>query len=429
MLLIDSLSKSFKLKKMETTFASSTQVADQSFSRYQKFVIAMLVFLQFTIILDFMILSPLGAILMPAFKIDPQQFGFVVSIYAFSAGLSGFLAGGFADKYDRKKLLMFFYLGFLAGTLLCALATNFYFLLFARLVTGVFGGVIGSIVFAIVTDLFSFEVRGRVMGFVQTAFAASQVLGLPFSLYLSNIWGWHAPFVMIVLLGAMAGAVIFIYMKPIDGHLKLQTDLKKPMHHLLETISTPLYLQAFVTTAFLSLGGFMIMPFASAFTVNNMGISVHNLPLIYMITGLCAMITGPLVGRASDYFGKMPVFLFGTLLSMVMVTIYTRMEVSPLPIVIIVNAVLFVGIFSRMIPSQALMSAVPEPRSRGAFMSVSASLQQISGGTASALAGFIVVQSVSGKIERFNILGNVVCGAALLTLFMMFAISKKIHKR
>ncbi len=417
-----------KLKKMESPTATPPQSASRSFSPYQKLVIAMLVFLQFTIILDFMVLSPLGAILMPAFRISPQQFGFVVSIYAFSAGLSGFLAGGFADRYDRKKLLMFFYSGFLLGTLLCALATNYYFLLFARLVTGVFGGVIGSVVFAIVTDLFPFDMRGRVMGFVQTAFAASQVLGLPFSLYLSNIWGWHAPFVMIVIVGLVAGAIIFIYMKPIDGHLQLQTD-RKPLHHLFETVSTPIYLQAFATTALLSTGGFMIMPFASAFTVNNMGISVHDLPLIYMVTGGCAMVTGPLVGRASDRFGKMPVFLFGTLLSIVMVTIYTRMEVSPLPEVIIVNAILFVGIFSRIIPSQALMSAVPEPRSRGAFMSVSASLQQISGGVASALAGFLVVQSATGKIEQFDVLGNVVCGAAILTLAMMFGINKKLHKR
>ncbi|MGE3973553.1 MAG: MFS transporter [Bdellovibrionales bacterium] len=413
---------------MENPQVSPAPASNQKFSSYQKLVVGILVFLQFTIILDFMILSPLGAILMPAFQITPQEFGFVVSIYAFSAGIAGFLASGFADRYDRKKLLMFFYVGFLVGTLLCALATSYYFLLFARLVTGVFGGVLGSVVFAIVTDLFPFEMRGRVMGFVQTAFAVSQVFGLPFSLYLSNVWGWHAPFVMIVLLGLVAGVIIFIYLKPIDEHLKLQTD-RKAMHHLAETISTPLYLQAFLTTALLSTGGFMIMPFASAFTVNNMGIAVSDLPLIYMVTGLCAMVTGPLVGRASDQFGKMPIFIFGTLLSILMVSIYTRMDVSPLYAVIIVNAVLFIGIFSRMIPSQALMSSVPEPRSRGAFMSVSSSLQQISGGVASALAGFIVIQQTSGKIERFDILGNVVCGAAILTLVMMFMIAKKIPKR
>src|SRR5262245_61791248 len=164
------------------------------FTPYQKFVIAILAFLQFTIILDFMIVSPLGALLLPQLHITTRQFGLVVSVYALSAGVAGLLAAGFADKFDRKRLLLFFYAGFLLGTLLCGVAGNYTFLLVARIVTGVFGGVIGSIVMAIIADLFPFEVRGRVMGTVQTAFAASQVLGLPLGVFLSNHWGWHAPF-------------------------------------------------------------------------------------------------------------------------------------------------------------------------------------------------------------------------------------------
>ena len=156
------------------------------FTSYQAFVVASLNFLQFTIILDFMILSPLGAILMPELKISPSQFGMVVSAYAFSAGAAGLLAAGFADRFDRKKLLMFFYAGFILGTLLCGIAPTYEFLLGARMVTGLFGGVIGSIIAAITTDLFPFQARGRVMGFLQKAFAASQVLGLPLGIYLAN---------------------------------------------------------------------------------------------------------------------------------------------------------------------------------------------------------------------------------------------------
>src|SRR5579872_6072329 len=153
------------------------------FTGYQKLVIAILAFLQFTVILDFMIISPLGAIVMPTLHINPQQFGFAVSSYAFSAGVSGFLAAGFADRFDRKRLLLFFYCGFMLGTLLCALANTYPLLLLARIVTGLFGGVIGSVALAIATDLFPLEVRGRVMGFIQTAFAASQILGLPAGLF------------------------------------------------------------------------------------------------------------------------------------------------------------------------------------------------------------------------------------------------------
>src|SRR6202789_3965449 len=164
------------------------------FSRYEKVVIGILGFLQFTVILDFMIISPLGAIVMPSLHISPQQFGLAVSSYAFSAGVSGFLAAGFADRFDRKRRLLFFYFGFMLGTLLCALATTAPLLLLARIVTGLFGGVIGSVVLAIATDLFPLDMRGRVMGFVQTAFAAAQVLGLPAGIYFANIWSWHVPF-------------------------------------------------------------------------------------------------------------------------------------------------------------------------------------------------------------------------------------------
>src|ERR1700744_1648232 len=194
------------------------------FSRYQVFVIAILAFLQFTIILDFMIVSPLGAMVMPRLHINPQQFAWVVSSYAFSAGLSGLMAAGFADRFDRKRLLLFFYTGFTIGTLLCGLATSYPMLLMARIVTGLFGGVIGSVVLAIATDLFPLEMRGRVMGFIQTAFAASQVMGLPAALYLANRWDWHAPFMAIIAIGVPAGLLIRWGMKPVLAHLPLKRE-------------------------------------------------------------------------------------------------------------------------------------------------------------------------------------------------------------
>src|SRR5215510_953054 len=165
-----------------------TPAISAQFSGYQKVVIGMLAFLQFAVILDFMLMSPLGALIMPSLSVTPAQFGTVVSAYAFAAGISGILTAGFADRFDRKKLLLFFYVGFIAGTLWCGLAQSFEYLLLARVVTGLFGGVIGSMVLAIATDLFPPQMRGRVMGFIQAAFAASQVLGIPFGLYLSTRW-------------------------------------------------------------------------------------------------------------------------------------------------------------------------------------------------------------------------------------------------
>lgn len=398
------------------------------FTGYQKFVIAVLAFLQFTIILDFMIISPLGAILMPALKISPAQFGLVVSAYAFSAGSSGLLAAGFADRFDRKKLLLFFYAGFLVGTLFCGLAPTYEFILGARIVTGIFGGVIGSIVLSIITDLFPYEMRGRVMGFVQTAFAGSQILGIPAGLFLANLWGWHSPFFMIVGVGIIAGALIIIYLKPINKHLELRTE-STVLSHFTHTFSNPTYLWAFLFMALLSTGGFMLMPFGSAFTVNNLKISIDKLPMIYLITGICAIFTGPLVGKASDSFGKLKTFIFGTIVTIIMVFIYTNLGPSPLWLVVVVNAVLFVGIFSRMIPAQAFMSSIPEPSRRGAFMAVSTSLQQISGGIAAVIAGLIVHERQDKVLEHFDTLGYILMLTALANLFLLIYLSKRVARK
>jgi predicted MFS family arabinose efflux permease len=388
------------------------------FTGYQIFVIAILAILQFTIILDFMVLSPLGPILLDKLHIVTSQFGWVVSAYAFSAGASGLLTAGFADRFDRKKLLMFFYIGFTGGTLLCALADTYQFLLMARIVTGIFGGVIGSISFAIITDLFKMEVRGRVMGFVQMAFASSQVLGLPIGLYLANKFGWHAPFFMIVGLCLVVGVAIVMFFKPITAHLKLRGD-HNAFVHLGKTVSNTDYLKAFAATTLLATGGFMLMPFGSTFGVHNLGISLDQLPMLYMITGVCSMIAGPLVGKYSDAIGKYRVFVIGSIVGMVMVAIYCNLGITPLWIVIILNVILFIGISSRMISASALMTAIPEAKDRGAFMSINSSVQQISGGVASVIAGLIVVQTSSGYLERYDILGYVVVGAMLVTVFMM----------
>ncbi|MBY0552921.1 MFS transporter [bacterium] len=397
------------------------------FTPYQKFVIGILAFLQFTIILDFMIMSPLGAIMMPALNMTPAQFGLVVSAYAFSAGISGILAAGFADSFDRKKILMFFYVGFLVGTFLCGAANSYEFLLGARIVTGIFGGVVGSVVLAITTDLFAFQQRGRVMGFIQTAFAASQVLGIPISLYLANKWNWHMPFMMIVAIGALAGLLILLKLKPIAEHLKIKSD-RNPVHHLWLTVKSVSYLTAFSTSALMSLGGFMLMPFMSAFTVNNVGIDMEHLPMIYLITGLSAIFTGPLVGKAADKYGKFKVFLWGAIFTIITVNIFTHLGVTPLWIVITINVVMFASIFSRMIPSQALISSIPEPQNRGSFMAVNSSLQQISGGVASMIAGLIVVIHSNGRVEHFEILGYLLVATTLISVYLMYVISRRYEK-
>lgn len=409
---------------METTGVSKQRL----FTSYQVFVIAVLALIQFTVVLDFMIISPLGAILMEELDIQPAQFGWVVSAYAFSAGASGLLAAGFADKFDRKKLLLFFYTGFMAGTVLCAVATGYYFLLVARIITGLFGGVVSSIGYAIVTDLFALNVRGRVMGFIQMAFAVSQVLGIPIGLYLANHYGWHSTFWMIAVFGILLGLVIAVYMKPVRQHLVVRTH-QQPFMHLIKTVSNKKYLQAFLATTLLATGGFMLMPFSSAFNIHNLGISLDDLPLLYGITGVSAMVLSPLIGRASDQLGKYRVFFAGSVLSSIMAAIYVNMGVTPFATVALVSVLLFAGVGSRMISATAILTAVPQLQDRGAFMSVNASVQQVSGGIAAAIAGMIVIEKPGGQLAHYNTLGYIVIVSMIICMWLLYFVNRNISAK
>jgi predicted MFS family arabinose efflux permease len=404
------------------------QALDRGFSPYQSLIVALLALVQFTIIIDFMIMSPLGAIIMPALNITAAQFGVAVSAYAFSAAISGILAAGFADRFDRKRLLLFFYVGFTLGTALCAVAPNYHVLLVGRVVTGLFGGVMGSIVLAIITDLFALHLRGRVMGFVQTAFAASQVLGIPIGLFLSNHWNWHVCFAALVGLSIVAMAAILIGMKPVNEHLRLNQD-QNAFRHLVATVRQPRYLLAFSVTTLLATGGFMMIPFGSAYTVHNLGIDIVHLPTIYLVSGLFSILMGPLVGKASDAFGKFPTFAFGCAVSVVMVLIFTHLGQVTLTTAIVVNVLMFVGIFSRMIPSQALISAIPEPSQRGAFSAVSSSVQQFSGGLGSVLAAAIIAQNADGSLRHFDRVGYIVVATTLISVVAMHFVQKSVARQ
>jgi predicted MFS family arabinose efflux permease len=260
------------------------------------------------------------------------------------------------------------------------------------------------------------------------AFATSQVMGIPIGLFLANRLGWHSPFFMIVGLSTLVGIAIVIYFRPIDSHLKLQSD-RSPFEHLLKTITHPFYARAFAATTLLATGGFMLMPFGSAFGVHNLGISLDDLPMLYMITGICSMITGPLVGKLTDTLGKYTIFFLGSMLSMLMVTVYCNLGLTPLWMVILLNVVMFIGISSRIISSSALMTAIPEPMDRGAFMSINSSVQQISGGVASVIAGMIVVQTESGVLLHYDTLGYVVVGAIFITVVMMYFINEQLTRK
>ncbi|MDI1304290.1 MAG: MFS transporter [bacterium] len=405
------------------------ELQSTSLTGYQKFAIFILAITQFTVILDFMVMSPLGDILMKSLNLKPSHFGLVVSAYAFSAGISGLLTAGFADKFDRKKLLLFFYVGFIAGTILCGLVTSYALLVAARIVTGLFGGVIGSISMAIVADLFTTHQRGRVMGFIQMGFGASQILGIPIGLYLANAWGWHAPFLWVAAMAAIVALLIAVKLKPINKHLGIKQE-KSPFAHLTHTIAKKDYRIGFTSTALLSIGGFMMMPFGSAFAINNLHITQHQLPIIFMIAGLSTLVAMPLIGKLSDKIDKFKIFVYASIWSIVMIAIYTNLGVTPLWLVAILNVLMMMGIMSRMVPSTALSTSIPVMQDRGAFMSINSSLQQIAGGIAAAFAGTIVVQKDKfSPLEHYNTLGIIIIIISILSIFFLFRVDKLVKKK
>jgi len=392
------------------------------FSRYQSVMILLLSLVQFTVVLDFMVMAPLGALLIRILKISPSQFGWVVSVYAFSAGISGILAAGFADKFDRKKMLLFFYTGFTLGTILCGIAPDYTSLLIARMVTGIFAGVLLSVNMAILADIFPLQVRGRVMGYVQMAFAVSQVAGIPIGLFFATQYGWHMPFLLIVGLCLVTMAAIVRWMKPVNAHLK-ERAAQQPLLHLARTASNPKYIIAFVATVFLSTGGFLMMPYSSAFLVRNVGVSEKILPVVFIVAGFTGLFSGPLIGKWSDKFGTYKVFIGGSLMAAIMVVIVTHLSVTPLWEVLIVNTLMYTAVMSRFIPSQALISGVPDMKDRGAFMAINSSVQQLGGGIASVVGGWLIGQDAAGRLLHYDVLGYVTIGAFLLCIVLMYYVN------
>lgn len=412
-----------------TTATPAAAKASEPFTRYEKFVVALLAFMSFTVILDFMILSPLGAMLMPVLHITTEQFGEVVSGYAIAAGISGLLAAGFADRFDRKHLLLFFYTGFIGGTLLCAVATSYQFLLIARIVTGLFGGVVSSVSMAIVADMFTLHRRGRVMGLIQTAFSAAQVLGIPIGIFLATNLGWHWAFYFIVIVAIGVAALIAMRLKPVDQHLAIVVK-RSPAQHLWLTATNRRYIIGFAATMLLSTGGFMLMPFASTFSVNNLGLTLEQLPTIYGITGCCNIVAGVLIAKLSDSVSKYTMFVIATLVGMAVILFYTRLGVTPLWEFILINIVLWATISARMISATALTSSVSELADRGAYMAISSSMSQFAGGVASWLAGKVVVQPTpTSPIERYPLLGMIVAGAMFISMLMLYQVHRLVKDK
>lgn len=398
------------------------------FTPYQFLLVAIIATVLLTIVLDYMITSALSAILLPELNITTKQFGLLASAYPISAGITATLLSGYADKFDRKKLLLFFYSGFLLGVLFCSIAPSFQILIVAQIITGTFGGVVGSICFAIIADLSETNQRGRAMVFLQMASAGTQVLGLPLGLYLASEYDWHLAFGLILFIGIIAVFLVVWKINPVNGHLKKPINVN-PWRHSLKIMSKRNYLIVFLNNTALVAGDVILMTFSSAFCTNNLGVGLDDLPLLYGIAGVSTFVFSPIVGRLTDKYGTLHVFVTGTVITILTVAVFTNLEVNPLWTVIIVHTLIFVGTNARSISSSAIGTVVPEVEDRGAFMAIDAAMQLAVAGSAAIVAGLIVFQSDNGMINNFSTLGVVVISLMAITIGLMVIINRMVKRR
>lgn len=374
--------------------------------------------IQFNHVVDFMIMMPLGPQLMRTLEITPQAFSLLVSSYTFSAGIIGFCGAFFLDRFERKKSLQIIFIGFVLGTLACGLAPNYSFLMAARILTGGFGGLLGTMVLSIVGDAIPLERRSAAMGLIMTAFSAASVLGVPAGLFLSAHYGWNMPFIVLAAFSVFAHIAIIKWIPVMKDHLAMQpekTDFTAPF----KMVGGDKNLQrALLLQMTLMLGHFSLIPFLSPYMVANVGFTEKELPLIYLLGGAVSIISLPLIGKLADKHGRYKVFIFGILLSAIPQVLITNMPPVPLYMALMVTTFFFITTGGRTIPASTIITSTVTPRQRGSFMSINVAVQQISSGLAAYMAGLIIVKDAGGQLQHYNIVGYIAIGFSLIALYV-----------
>lgn len=374
-------------------------------NKEEKLIVLLLAAINFTHILDFMIIMPLGNFLIPYFQISPQQFSLIVSAYSYSAFLSGIIAVFVIDKYDRKKSLLFGYIGFIIGTLLCGLAPGYEFLIAARIVAGLFGGLIGAQVLSIVADTFPYEKRGRAMGSLMAAFSVASVIGVPLSLYIANLQSWHAPFILVAVMGFVLIPFTIRFIPPMKGHL-VHAKEQKRTEAFQVIFSRKNARIALALSALIWFGHFLVVPFMNPYMEFNVGFTKNEIPLTYVVGGIATLFSAPLFGRMADRYGKLKIFTTCSLLTLPFVYFVANMPAIAFYYVLVVTGLWFVMANGRSIAAQAMISNVIEPQYRGSFMSLNSSLQQLFVGSSSYVAGMMVTSDpITQKISHYDWVG------------------------
>jgi predicted MFS family arabinose efflux permease len=384
--------------------------------RTERFFLLTLAGIQFSHVLDFMIMMPLGPVLMAAFGIGTHEFGLLVASYSFSAAASGILAATFVDLFERKRLLLIVFTLFGVATLACGLAPGYSTLILARGMAGVFGGIMGALVQTMIADAIPFSRRARASGVVSSAFSISTIAGVPLSLWLANHFGWRTPFVLIAALTVVFLGIGLRFLPELRHHLS-----EEKRAHLLSATFSVLgdanHLRALLFSALIIFSGFTIIPYITVYAVNNVGIAQTDIPIVYLVGGTATFISARLIGRWADKFGKVEVYRRVALIALIPTLVLTHAGVLPLWVWLIISASFFVLISGRMIPAMAIIASSAQPKLRGTFMSLNATTQSLAMGLATTLAGFLTSLDADGRIVGYPLVGYVAVAANLVAIW------------
>ena len=357
--------------------------------------------IQFTNILDFMIMMPLGPQFTRLFGISDAQFGLLVSAYTLAAGASGLVASTYIDRFSRKRLLLTLYPLFGLSTLACGLAGSYELLMAARIAAGMFAGVMTSLSQTIIGDVIPFERRGRAMGIVMSAFSASTVAGVPLGLLLAAHWSWHMPFFGLALLCALFAVFAALTLPRLDAHLAARGGRPSTFGGIAQVLADPNHQKAFVFTVLLMLTGFTVIPYITIYMQVNAGVSAQQIPLVYLCGGLVTLFTARWFGRLADRKGKVRVFRVlasGAIFPMVAITL---MGAAPFPLLVLVSTLMFALMSGRLIPGMAILTSAANPALRGTFMTLNSAVQSASMGVATFIGGQLISRDAQGLVQGY----------------------------
>lgn len=380
--------------------------------------------LNFTHILDFMIMMPLGNILMPRWHLTTSQFSVIVSSYSLAAFCSSFSAIFYADKFDRKKLLLFGYFGFLIGTFGCVFAFGANSMIIARTFTGIFGGLISAQILSIIGDIIPYERRGRAMGLLMGGFALASVIGVPFGLFLANHYDWYFPFLVVAILGSLLYPFLVKFVPNVNAHLANPVKLKERYQIFLQIFKNKTQITALAFSFLLIMGHFIIIPLFNPYIVYNVGVPQDSTPLIYLFGGISSLITAQIVGKLADKYGKRQVFVIAGFVSLVFIVIITNMSKIPVYMVLIIFTFWFSASTSRTVPGQAMTTQAVTLQTRGSFMSLNSCVQSLGSGLASLLSGILTYSDKKFAIHNYNYLGYISVVLILICVALAYRLDR-----